>query len=235
MNARLALAIALSASPAALQAQTTVGTAVAVDGDSLDFDGQRIRLFGIDAPERTQTCDRDGKTWPCGEAAAGKLQSMIEGRQVVCRGRGNDQYGRAVAVCEAGGGELNRLMVAQGWAVAFREFSADYIADETRSKAGRTGIWDSTFMLPGDYRRLKAEVVEARQPQRSASVAPRQSARVPASAVMGRCAIKGNRNRKGQWIYHLPGFPYYEATRAEEIFCSESDAQAAGYRRAIVK
>ena len=52
---------------------------------------------------------------------------------------------------------------------------------------------------------------------------------------MGRCAIKGNRSRRGDWIYHLPGMPYYEATRAEEIFCTEAQAQAAGYRRAIVR
>jgi hypothetical protein len=29
--------------------------------------------------------------------------------------------------------------------------------------------------------------------------------------------------------------PYYDATRAEEIFCTKADARAAGYRRAIVK
>lgn len=49
------------------------------------------------------------------------------------------------------------------------------------------------------------------------------------------CVIRGNRNRRGQWIYHLPGMPYYEATRPEELFCSEAEAQAAGYRRAIVR
>ena len=45
------------------------------------------------------------------------------------------------------------------------------------------------------------------------------------------CLIKGNRNRRGEWIYHLPGKPYYSETRAEEMFCSEAEAQAAGYRR----
>jgi hypothetical protein len=47
--------------------------------------------------------------------------------------------------------------------------------------------------------------------------------------------IKGNRNRKGQWIYHVPGMPYYEQTRAEEMFCTEAEARAAGYRRAKVR
>ena len=51
----------------------------------------------------------------------------------------------------------------------------------------------------------------------------------------GNCNIKGNHSRKGEWIYHLPGMPYYDRTRPEEIFCTEAEARAAGYRRAIVK
>jgi hypothetical protein len=47
--------------------------------------------------------------------------------------------------------------------------------------------------------------------------------------------IKGNRNRKGQWICHLPGMPCHGRTRPEEVFCTEAEARAAGYRRAIVR
>ena len=47
----------------------------------------------------------------------------------------------------------------------------------------------------------------------------------------GNCSIKGNRNRKGQWIYHVPGMPYYDRTRPEEIFCTEAEAGAAGKRQ----
>jgi hypothetical protein len=49
--------------------------------------------------------------------------------------------------------------------------------------------------------------------------------------------IKGNRSRRGEWIYHLPSMPYYGygQTRAEDIFCSEAEAQAAGYQRARVR
>lgn len=49
------------------------------------------------------------------------------------------------------------------------------------------------------------------------------------------CLIKGNHSRRGDWIYHLPGMPYYDDTRAEAYFCTEAQAQAAGYRRAIVR
>lgn len=231
MISRLAIAIALGAFPGALYAQSLVGPATVVDGDSLSVGSIQVRLFGIDAPEGKQTCNRDGKEWPCGEAAAGKLRSMTEGHVVQCRGQGSDAFGRTIAVCQAGGLELNRAMVAYGWATAFQAYSSAYLADETRAKAARLGIWDSTFVLPEDYRRL------AREQNAPAHSAPARRAASAAEApeVMGRCAIKGNRNRRGQWIYHLPGMPYYETTRAEDIFCTEAQARAAGYRRAIVR
>lgn len=52
-----------------------------------------------------------------------------------------------------------------------------------------------------------------------------------ASPPPGQCRIKGNHSRRGELIYHLPGMPYYEQTRAEAMFCSEAEAQAAGFRR----
>ena len=145
-----------------------------------------------------------------------------------CEGRDTDQYGRLVAVCTAAGYELNRAMVQSGWATAFHRYSEDYAGDEARAKAGRLGIWDSSFDLPENYRAAREAPAPALAPR-----SPR-SAAVPRQSFSG-CVIKGNRNRRGQWIYHLPGMPYYDVTRAEEMFCTEAEAQAAGYRRAIVR
>lgn len=221
------LTLGLMAFP--LQAQSSfTGTADAIDGDSLTVNGIEVRLFGIDAPEGQQKCSRDGREWPCGEAAAGKLRSLVEGQTVTCRVRGRDTYGRAVSVCYAGPLELNRTMVAQGWATAFREYAQDYVADEVRAKAARVGIWDSTFALPADFRRQE----EARTAAAQAPV--RQQPRASVNQAQG-CVIKGNHSRRGDWIYHLPGMPYYNQTRPEAWFCSEAEAQAAGYRRARVR
>jgi hypothetical protein len=51
------------------------------------------------------------------------------------------------------------------------------------------------------------------------------------------CNIKGNISyTTGERIYHVPGQTYYSATRinrnGERWFCSEAEAQAAGWRRA---
>ena len=96
--------------------------------------------------------------------------------------------------------------------------------DEVRARASKAGLWDSTFVSPEEHRAAQREAANpapASREQRSGAEA----------ATSTGCVIKGNRNRRGEWIYHLPGRPYYNETRAEETFCSEAEAQAAGYRR----
>lgn len=211
-------------------AQTISGNAVALDGDSLKVGSTNVRLFGIDAPEFDQTCKKGPNVWACGSDARDQLASLVAGQTVDCQGQEVDQHGRMLAVCWVGHDELNEAMVSRGWAVAYRHFSEDYITSESRAKNARLGIWASTFVTPSDYRLQKLE---------PAPNAPRFMAKPTVKAQppawKGGCAIKGNRNRRGQWIYHVPGMPYYDRTRAEEIFCTEEQARAAGYRRAIVQ
>lgn len=214
-----AMVFALVAAPAA--AATVSGPATVIDGDSLEVSGKRVRLFGIDAPEATQTCERDGERWACGKASTARLRALIGGEPVTCNGDDVDQYGRLLAVCTLAGVDLNRTMVAEGWATAFHRYSEDYALDETRARTAKLGLWASNFEAPAEYR---AEERQSISPKRRAT--PRR-ALAPAA---GGCLIKGNRNRRGEWIYHLPGSPYYNETRAEEMFCTEAQAQAAGYR-----
>ena len=210
-------------------AQLLEGAARAVDGDTLEIDGQRVRLYGIDAPESDQTCQRDGTNWPCGQIAAQQLSALVKGQQVVCNSKGTDHFGRILAVCSAGPEGLNAVMVEQGWALAYRQYSDDYAAAELSAKNNRLGVWSSTFTLPSDYRHSKQPLALKSAPAKDRHV------RVQPRLQSGRCLIKGNRNRRGEWIYHLPGMPYYEQTRAEEIFCTEDQALRAGYRRAKVQ
>ncbi len=102
---------------------TLSGTARVIDGDTLELKGARVRLHGIDAPESTQTCIADGRRWRCGQRAASALAQRISGQSVACKERDRDRYGRIVAVCRAGGKDLNAQMVSQGWALAYRQYS----------------------------------------------------------------------------------------------------------------
>lgn len=226
---RTLLAIALLAAPLSASAQTFSGSALAGDGDSLSVSGISIRLFGIDAPELSQSCTRNGTSWPCGSEAKSNLQAMLEGKRIECRGRGIDDFGRTLAVCSANGSEINSAMVAQGWATAFRKYSDAYAAAEDAAKAARAGIWDSDFQTPEQFRGANP-----RSEPRTLGFVARPGLR-SAPATSSGCVIKGNHSRRGEWIYHLPGMPYYEPTRAEQMFCTEAEAWAAGYRRARVR
>jgi hypothetical protein len=130
----------------------------------------------------------------------------------------------------AGHVDVNLTMVATGYAAAFRRYSQNYVGAEVSAKVARRGLWAGTFEMPA----------EVRAQARSSEVGPRASERpiksvATTKAAGGACRIKGNHSRRGEWIYHVPGMPYYEQTRPEAMFCTEAEARAAGYRRAIVK
>lgn len=226
------LALILALMPMAVAAQDLSGPVSVTDGDSFSMTETRIRLFGIDAPERDQTCQREGKAWACGKAAADHLAGLTAGKTVRCIQQDRDRYGRIVARCNVERLDLADLMVRSGLAVALPQFTEDYAGAETRARQLKLGLWGGEFDTPAAWRAAHPRLERAVKRDVPAFVA------APARQVFRNdfgCAIKGNRNRKGQWIYHLPGMPYYDRTRAEEMFCTEQQAVAAGYRRAIVQ
>lgn len=97
-----------------VQGQTISGSAEIIDGDSLWVSGISVRLFGIEAPEGKQTCNRWGSAWSCGEEAATQLRTLIDGNPIECRGRDIDTYGRTLAVCSVADIEIKRAMVEAG-------------------------------------------------------------------------------------------------------------------------
>lgn len=201
----------LSFSPSA--AMTLGGAARAVDGDTLDLQGERIRLIGIDAPEISQDCERGGKRWPCGDWARGELHARITGHKVSCKGQERDRYGRLLATCRIGDADLGQSLVRDGVAFAYRRYSTAYVSDEKRAERAGIGLWAGSAERPEDYRHV-AEGAEA----------PRE------------CTIKGNISGHGR-IYHQPGQHDYDATRinpakGERWFCSAGEGEAAGWRAA---
>ena len=129
------------------------GSARVIDGDTLMVGSKRVRLFGIDAPELDQRCRAAGRSWPCGREATRALAGRIDGLPIACDERTRDDYGRSVAVCRRGGADLNRWMVAQGWALAYRRYSQDYVSAERTAKSSRRGMWRGEFVPPWEWRR----------------------------------------------------------------------------------
>lgn len=196
------------------------GTAVVLDGDTMTVAGRKVRLHGVDAFEAEQTClDARGAAYGCGGEATHLLSRLANGRVVSCTGRDVDRYGRLVAVCRTDGTDLGHALVRAGRAVAFRRYSLDYVDEEQQARIAKAGAWAGRFTMPADFR-AAAQGDGVAQAQRQAE------------RPVGGCAIKGNINRKGERIYHLPSDPYYGPTRPEAIFCSERQAEQAGFRRA---
>jgi endonuclease YncB( thermonuclease family) len=215
--------VALIGPDGATQAAPVAGQAKVIDGDSLEIGMTQIRLYGIDAFEGKQSCGAGGGEWDCGEAAADKLRSLVGSRPVTCDGRDVDDYGRTVAVCHSGETDLGAELVRAGLALAYRRFSDDYVDEEDDARFARRGAWAGDFEQPWNERNGAR-----RASQPAASAEPSGS----------RCAdprIKGNVNRGGERIYHVPGSQSYQDTvidpsDGERWFCSEEEARNAGWR-----
>lgn len=235
-------------------AVTVEGPAQVVDGDSLEIGATEIRLFGVDAPEGRQTCARNGAPWRCGEDAATHLRALVGGARITCSQRDVDNYGRTVAVCTRGSVDVGREMVLSGMALAYRQYSSDYVAAEDAARNARRGIWASEFDAPWDFRRngdgradggaqrnepRDARGTQSTQDRRDTRSDARAAASATDAAASGAagasCRIKGNINRSGERIYHTPASSSYaetviDAERGERWFCTEQEAERAGWR-----
>jgi endonuclease YncB( thermonuclease family) len=135
-------------------AANLVGQVSIVDGDTLDIHDERIRLWGIDAPESTQLCrGRNGKAYRCGAQAANMLDTFTRAKTVRCTPVDGDRYGRIVARCAAGKIDLGQMLVSRGLAVEEPQYShGHYAADQLAARRASRGLWAGSFVEPSVYR-----------------------------------------------------------------------------------
>jgi endonuclease YncB( thermonuclease family) len=209
-----------------------------VDGDTIEIGTSKIRLEAIDSPEPDQLClDHEGKRWTCGIEARDRLIQKAGGKVWMCRTNSNDLYGRALATCEVEGTNINRWMVREGWALSFVRYSHEYDRDELAARQANAGLWSGAFIAPWDWRsRTKNPVILG------AGSVPKDAQPILLSAASAvdaptpGCTIKGNMNRNGECIYHMPGGRFYSAlkmnlSKGKRWFCTEAEAEAVGCRR----
>lgn len=139
--------LAAPAGPArAGEAAPIAGPATVIDGATLTVGGLRLRLHGIAAPALDQTCfDAQERGYACGRVAAEALAARIGGQSLACEPLGAD---RTAARCRIGADDLAAWLVERGYAVADRQASTEYVAQDERAWGRRAGLWSGVFDLP---------------------------------------------------------------------------------------
>ena len=146
-----------------IQASEIIGLPKVIDGDSIHIKSYKIRLEGIDAPEISQKCKKPylkiifftfQKDYYCGQISKKKLIQKIGNKSVKCILLGKDRYKRYLAKCFKGTINLNKWMVRNGYAIAYRKYSKLYILDENFAKEEKLGLWQGTFVKPEKWRKL---------------------------------------------------------------------------------
>ena len=124
-----------------------------IDGDTIHIGKLKYRFFGIDAPETKQICEKDNIKIKCGVIAKNILKNKIGDKIPECIVKDKDRYQRLVAECFIGKESLSKFMVREGYAVAYTQYSKDFIEDEKYAKENKLGIWSMTFQIPTEYRK----------------------------------------------------------------------------------
>jgi micrococcal nuclease len=192
-----------------------------VDGDTFVTEGgDRVRLIGVDTPEV------HGRTEHYGKEASAFSGKRLTGNKVYMFKdvSETDRYGRLLryVFVENETRMFNEILIAEGYGTALTVppdvmFAEKFVRAEREARKNEAGLWAEAESAESD---------DTAEPAGSAGTAGQADAGPGCAEPM----IKGNINSRGEKIYHVPGGRYYEQTKAEEMFCTEEEARAAGYR-----
>lgn len=198
-----------------------------VDGDSFQTkDGRRIRLLGIDAPEKDNCF---------GNTAGEKLKDLLLGKRVRLKNTVTDDYGRLLAnvIVEDFPTWINYMRYWTGKNITGRE-NKDLFAkiDPMANRVMvREGLARFVYVKSQYYEVLKQAAQEARNSQKGiySAICRTESPNID-------CLIKGNIRNGKQKIYHLPNCPNYDQIIIDEAygdrwFCTEDEAVKEGFRK----
>ncbi len=120
-----------------------------MDGDTFrTADGTRVRLWGIDAPEKGQ---------PYADSARARLKALCEGKPVQLEWKDKDQHQRTVAVVWCGGVNINLKLIQEGLAWHYAYFApdaSDFATAESAARKARAGLWaDDDPVNPYEFRK----------------------------------------------------------------------------------
>lgn len=224
--------------------------AIVKDGDTIQIGNVAYNLAGVDAPEVDQPCvDEHADNWACGVEARDRLIKLVGKREIRCEDLGEDKAdkGRRAALCTIAGEtmSLNQAVVQSGFGVSVEAparagAKARFQGDEAAAKDKRQGLWRGCFVSPANFRSKSADSALL-----GSSCAPDKEKALRAALFPedlpkpDGCNIRAKQVRRAKLtgnvgVYLIPQCQNYATQpKPDRWFCSEDDARAAGYRKAI--
>lgn len=185
-----------------------------VDGDTIkvlhDGKEEKIRLYGIDAPEKDQAFGQKAKDFTA---------SMVAGKDVDVQGNDTDRFERTVGLVTVNGKSLNESLVQEGYAWVYSQyckesFCSSWLREENEARQSKKGMWSDPHIIPPwEYRHPKGQLEGA-----SLKVAP--------SNEVGNSLYHGNvKSHK----FHKANCPQFNCPNCTAVFKLKEDAVAKGY------
>lgn len=113
------------------------------DGDTITVlsgkEQTKVRLYGIDAPEKKQDYGQRSKQF---------LASLIAGQVIEVESKGKDRYKRTLGIIYYKGQDINAQMVLNGYAWAYVKYSRIYVNQENTARENKRGLWQSSNPTP---------------------------------------------------------------------------------------
>jgi len=127
-----------------------------LDGDSIFVNKKEVRLYGLDAPEYSQTCfDKENQEYACGKNSRQFLYNLAHNKEGYCFYAKKDIYNRYLGKCFIENTSINQAILKNGMAViySFKNIERSFEILEKEARKKELGIWQGKFELPKDYRK----------------------------------------------------------------------------------
>ncbi|MBK3494924.1 thermonuclease family protein [Viridibacillus sp. YIM B01967] len=211
-----------------------------MDGDTIKvkYDGatKNVRYLLVDAPEMYH---KQLGEQPIGREAQARNREILNNAKKVSIefdvGDQEDKYGRLLAYIYADGESVQEQLIREGLVRVGYIYEPNttnveaYEAIQEEAKAARKGIWQYDGYVTN--RGFDKSAVKGLTPNETLSKSTNK-ANSGDQSNKADCSIKGNINNKGNKIYHMPGSNNYDAVKEEKMFCTEKEAEQAGFRKA---
>ncbi len=218
-----------------------------IDGDTIkiDYEGAEtsVRLIGVNTPE---TVDPRTTVECFGQEASDYLKTLLTDKKVKIEADSTqtdrDKYDRLLRYVYLDNEDVAYKIISNGYGYEYTynvpyEKQTSYKNAQSVAESTKRGLWADGVCSANTVE--KTQDTAATTTTTNTTPAASANDTTSSTASNTECTIKGNVNSSGEKIYHVPGQKYYNSTRidveyGERWFCSEVEAQAAGWRRSKV-